>query len=276
MTLKKLQEEKDANSKFEISVSDDFSGRWAFKSVARGYFLGASPDALICSAKTPGDAELWFVHLAARPQLNLFSIGRKRFAHLSDNQDEIRVDENVPWGEDTLFTLEFREEANKYAIHACNNMYLQKDGKLVPSVTKVNLFVLLPKQLTFTKVRPVFVNKNCKNFGICKTAKIIHFSVAINSFTRLISFLWTLHSFQDCYFACEYHGGYIALRDAKGLYLAPIGSRAALKTRSNTVTKDELFSLEDSLPQASFVAASNTRYVSVKQGRSWFSPLKEV
>ena len=105
--------------------------------MVRGYFLGASPDALICSAKTPGDAELWFVHLAARPQLNLFSIGRKRFAHLSDNQDEIRVDENVPWGEDTLFTLEFREEANKYAIHACNNMYLQKDGKLVPSVTKV-------------------------------------------------------------------------------------------------------------------------------------------
>ena len=108
--------------------------------MARGYFLGASPDALICSAKTPGDAELWFVHLAARPQLNLFSIGRKRFAHLSDNQDEIRVDENVPWGEDTLFTLEFREEANKYAIHACNNMYLQKDGKLVPSVNKVPMY----------------------------------------------------------------------------------------------------------------------------------------
>ena len=72
--------------------------------------------------------------------------------------------------------------------------------------------------------------------------------------------------FQDCYFACEYHGGYIALRDAKGLYLAPIGSRAVLKTRSNSVSKDELFSLEDSAPQASFVASSNTRYVSVKQG----------
>merc|ERR1712241_649450 len=38
------------------------------------------------------------------------------------------------------------------------------------------------------------------------------------------------------------------------------------KTRLPTVTKDELFSLEDSLPQASFVAASNARYVSVKQG----------
>jgi len=49
-------------------------------------------------------------------------------------------------------------------------------------------------------------------------------------------------------------------------YLAPIGSRAVLKTRSSSVSKDELFSLEDSSPQASFVAASNTRYVSVKQG----------
>ena len=53
----------------------------------------------------------------------------------------------------------------------------------------------------------------------------------------------------------------------QGQYLAPIGSRAVLKTRSTAVTKDELFSLEDSLPQASFVAASNARYVSVKQGR---------
>ena len=82
-----------------------------------------------------------YVHLAARPQVNLLSVGRKRFAHLSDVQDEIHVEENVPWGEDTLFTLEFREEANKYAIHTCNNMYLQKDGKLVPSVNKVNKYL---------------------------------------------------------------------------------------------------------------------------------------
>ena len=34
------------------------------------------------------------------------------------------------------------------------------------------------------------------------------------------------------------------------------------------VTKDELFSLEDSLPQASFVAAANSRYVSIKQGKA--------
>ena len=90
-----------------------------------------------CAAKTPGDAELWHVHLAARPQVNFRSVGRKRFAHLSESQEEIQVEENVPWGEDTLFTLEFREEANKYAIHTCNNMYLNRDGKLTPEVSRV-------------------------------------------------------------------------------------------------------------------------------------------
>merc|ERR1719282_833247 len=199
-------EEKDDTAKFEISVCDDFSGRWAFRSVTRGYFLGASADNLVCSAKSPGDGELWYVNLAARPQVNLRSVGRKRFARLSEEQTEIQVEENVPWGSDTLFTLEFREDANKYAVHTSNNQYLMRDGRLVPELSK------------------------------------------------------------DCLFACEYHGGYIALRDQTGLYLSPIGSRAVLKTRSNVVTKDELFSLEDSLPQASFMASANSRYVSVKQG----------
>lgn len=49
-------------------------------------------------------------------------------------------------------------------------------------------------------------------------------------------------------------------------YLSPIGSKAVLKSRSQTVTRDELFSLEDSLPQSSFIAALNSKYVSIKQG----------
>lgn len=60
-------------------------------------------------------------------QVNLRSIGRKRFAHLSDSQDEIHVDANIPWGEDTLFTLEFRaDEGGRYALHTCNNRYVYK------------------------------------------------------------------------------------------------------------------------------------------------------
>lgn len=140
-------------------------------------------------------------------QVNLRSVGRKRFAHLSENFDEIHVDANVPWGEDTLFTLEFRiDDGGKYALHTCNNKYLSREGKLVDTC-----------------------NPNCM-------------------------------------FSLEYQGGLLALRDKSGAYLSPIGSKAVLKTRSQSVTKDELFSLEDSLPQASFIAALNSRYVSVKQG----------
>ncbi|XP_076041609.1 fascin domain-containing protein singed isoform X2 [Oratosquilla oratoria] len=197
-------EEREVSCMFEVSVTDDAQGRWALRNVTRGYFLGAAGDKLVCNAKVPTDAELWTVHLAARPQVNLRSLGRKRYAHLSENGDEIHVDANVPWGEDTLFTLEFRED--KYAIHTTNNLYLNRDGKLNPDCTRENLFCI------------------------------------------------------------EYHHGSLALRDYQGQYLSPIGSRAVLKTRSNSVTKDELFALEDSLPQASFVALLNGRYVSVKQG----------
>lgn len=70
----------------------------------------------------------------------------------------------------------------------------------------------------------------------------------------------------NCLYSAEYHSGQLALRDVSGAYLSPIGSKAVLKSRSNSVTKDELFLLEDSLPQASFIAALNSRYVSVKQG----------
>ena len=145
-----------------------------------------------------------------RTQVNLRSVGRKRFAHLSENFDEIHVDANVPWGEDTLFTLEFRiDDGGKYALHTCNNKYLSREGKLV---------------------------------DVCNP---------------------------NCLFALEYQSGLLALRDHCGAYLSPIGSKALLKTRSQTVTKDELFSMEDSLPQASFIAALNSRYVSVKQGKRY-------
>lgn len=166
-------DERDSGSRFQISIAEDGSGRWALRNESRGYFLGGTPDELKCTAKVPSNSEFWTVHLAARPQVNaikhklplhakphnsihftgfgsiemwklkkklqwlsfllsfarlkqvnLRSVGRKRFAHLSENQDEIHVDANIPWGEDTLFTLEFRhDEDGRYALHTCNNRY---------------------------------------------------------------------------------------------------------------------------------------------------------
>lgn len=60
-------EEKEPGAKFRVIVNDD--GRWAFKNAVRGYFLGASDDKLVCSAKAPTEGEHWTVHLAARPQV---------------------------------------------------------------------------------------------------------------------------------------------------------------------------------------------------------------
>lgn len=63
-------EELESHGKFRVVVNDD--GKWALVNVVRGYFLGASDDKLLCSAKAPGAAELWTVHLAARPQVRRF------------------------------------------------------------------------------------------------------------------------------------------------------------------------------------------------------------
>ncbi|XP_013793847.1 protein singed-like, partial [Limulus polyphemus] len=133
-------DEKEPACKFAIVVANDRSGRWTLKNVLRGYFLGASTDKLVCSAKVPGPPEMWTVHLAARPQILLRSQGRRRYARLSTDMDEIQVDVNIPWGEDTLFTLEFHD--GKYAIHASNSRYLQADGKLVEDCRPECLFTL--------------------------------------------------------------------------------------------------------------------------------------
>lgn len=62
-------EERDAGSRFQISIAEDGSGRWALRNESRGYFLGGTPDKLVCTAKVPSKGEFWTVHLAARPQV---------------------------------------------------------------------------------------------------------------------------------------------------------------------------------------------------------------
>ena len=96
---------------------------------------------------------------------------RKIFHTVFSFQDEIHVEENVPWGEDTLFTLEFREEANKYSIHTCNNMYLQRDGKLVPAVNKVG------SKLFNSYIPKPFISKDF--IGLKKNYWMFHLDIQI-------------------------------------------------------------------------------------------------
>jgi len=65
------------------------SGRWALKNLQRGYFLGSSQDELKCTAKAPGEAEYWLVHLAARPQV-CFKYSVSRFWTRTKQQTVLR------------------------------------------------------------------------------------------------------------------------------------------------------------------------------------------
>jgi hypothetical protein len=118
-------------SKFLLETWPD--GKWSFRSAAHNYYLGGSGDKLHCFSKTP---EFWTAHLGIHPQINLRHALRKRYARLDD--DEMHVDELIPWGSDCLVTIEFREE--RYAIRTSNGMYLNREGKLVSLPSEDTLF----------------------------------------------------------------------------------------------------------------------------------------
>lgn len=114
--------------RFAIITQSD--GRWALQSELHKRFFGGAEDRLSCFAQVVTEAELWTVHLAIHPQANLLSVSRRRYAHLSPQEDEISTDSNIPWGVDALITLCFQNK--KYCLRTCDNRYLRHDGTLVP------------------------------------------------------------------------------------------------------------------------------------------------
>ncbi|KAK3717309.1 hypothetical protein QZH41_002312 [Actinostola sp. cb2023] len=188
--------EREPNAKFTVVTKD---GKWALKSAHNAYF-GATGDQLKCVAKI-GNAELWTVHLAMHPQINLKSVLRKRYAHLDEASQDIKVSEVIPFGADAMVTLEFID--GKYAIVSSNNKYLSTTGDLKDALG------------------------------------------------------------DDCKFSIEFHQTNIAFRDHKGKYLTAVGT-GRLQSKKETVSKDELFVIEDSHPQCSFIGY-NDRRISIKQ-----------
>ncbi|XP_072259290.1 fascin-2 [Pyxicephalus adspersus] len=120
-------EKPEEGCRFTISAQSD--GRWALQSDMHKRFFGGSEDKLSCFAQTITETELWAVHLAIHPQANLLSVSRRRYAHLSPQEDEISTDSNIPWGVHSLITLVYQDK--KYCLKTCDNRYLRNDGKLV-------------------------------------------------------------------------------------------------------------------------------------------------
>ena len=77
----------------------------------------------------------------------------------------------------------------------------------------------------------------------------------------------------SCLFVLVFRGSQVAFRDSQGKYLAGVGASATLQSRKDKITRDELFTFEDTNPQivlmpATDQASSSTvpKYVSVRQG----------
>ena len=67
-------------------------------------------------------------------------------------------------------------------------------------------------------------------------------------------------------FTIEFHEGEVAFRTDKGTYLAPVGTGKIQAGKNTTAGKDELFDIQDSPPQVSFIGPKPGRRLSIHQG----------
>ena len=128
-------EEKESDAKFTVSYQSD--GRWALKSIHERY-LGGEDDQLKCFATKVSGSEQWAMQLAIHPQINLLHAVRQRHARLAN--DELQVTEDIPWGADSLITLEFKN--GQYALLTSDSRYLNHDGSLTADLTEKGQYLI--------------------------------------------------------------------------------------------------------------------------------------
>ena len=133
-------EDKGDKEKFVIQYHPDGSGRWAIGNRTTGYYLGGTDEVVRCYEKQPTASEWWIVHLAIHPQVNLRNVNRQKYARLNETSGHLEVTEVIPWGQDSLITLEFRE--GFYCVKTCDNRYLSKDGSLTSNPSNETYFTL--------------------------------------------------------------------------------------------------------------------------------------
>ena len=128
----------EEDCKFELVTQDD--GRVAIKTAHGRYFSGIG-DNMSGFDTSVTEKTTWKIRLAIMPQLNLRNVNRKTYAHLQD--DEIRANEQIPWGHDATISIDYHD--GKYSIRASNGTYLSGSGQLKKTLDADCLFVLTIK-----------------------------------------------------------------------------------------------------------------------------------
>ena len=130
------------DQKFVFETQED--GKVAIRSVTHNRYVGGSGDSMTGFDQTIESTNLFTLHLAIHPQVNIWSVNRKAYMHLKVGTDsELCCNERIPWGYDATIILEFHE--GKYALRAANTLYLSRTGKLMNDINNDCLFKLVFK-----------------------------------------------------------------------------------------------------------------------------------
>ncbi|XP_062865773.1 fascin [Trichomycterus rosablanca] len=108
-------------------------GRWSLRSEEHSRYLGGAGDRVSCCAGSgAADTEKWSVHLAMHPQVNLYSVARKRYLHANGGRGELAAERDAPWGVGSVLTLQYRDR--RYHLQTADGRFLASNGALVPDV----------------------------------------------------------------------------------------------------------------------------------------------
>ena len=121
-----------------LTLETNADGRVAIRSSYDRY-LGGSGDTISGFDKTCEATNLFTIHLAMHPQINLYNVNRRTFCHLVEN--EIRCNEDIPWGYDALIIVEFH--GGRYALRAANGKLLKRTGDLVDEMSDDTLYTIV-------------------------------------------------------------------------------------------------------------------------------------
>ncbi len=211
-------DEVGPDQKFELLTQDD--GKVAIRSATHGRYIGGTGDQLTGYDQTIGPTNLWTIHLAMHPQINLRNVNRRAYCHLVD--DEIRCNEVIPWGFDAMMILEFHGQ--KYALRAANLQYLSRTGALLDRVNDDCLYTLV-----FRHAQVAF--RDCNG----KYLTAVGASATVMSRKDSIS--------KDELFVLEDSHPQVHLIAANGKYVSVRGSEE-VRANQGDVTDAEIFQLE--------------------------------